>query len=73
MKKTITTVWNETEVLTVTGRYIEEQWSGDRLIPRDPAEFEIHTIEYKGVEVQDLFSDDDHSALADKCLTLIEN
>ncbi|CAB5218451.1 hypothetical protein UFOVP212_34 [uncultured Caudovirales phage] len=70
MKVTIT--WNDTEELIVDGTYYKARpMSNDRINPPEDADFEIHTIEYKGVEVQNLFSDDDFYTITEKYLTLI--
>lgn len=74
MNKSVTIIWNETELLEVVGFYAKGRpMSNDRVNPPEDSDFEIEKIMYKGIEVTALFSDEDYYIMQDKCLMLIES
>lgn len=74
MKRTITILWNNDCFLEVTGTYYKcAPMSADRIVPPEASDFDVKKIEYKGLDVILLFSDEDYFEIINRCLTLIEN
>ena len=62
----------------VTGHYIPEKpatfyrSNGDPGDPPEYAEYSIHKVECKGIDITNILSDDDWSSLEESCLEYIE-
>ena len=74
MKITTTIEWNETETLWITGYYEEAvPMSEDMIDPPIPSSFEIISIRYNGMDVENLFDDNQFYKIMEECIKTIED
>lgn len=73
-KTTVIIKWYEGTELEVTGYYTEaESASADMIDPPSPSEFEIISIKYQGINVENILNEQQHFEIEEITLQTIED